>query len=92
MKYFTYKIGDKVIRIRISDDDATISEITCNDAPLEVAEEEMERYVAVIFLALIQYQVEVIHDDESEIITLAPLTNKWKSPRQFIRCASSLKK
>ena len=38
---------------------------------------EMPIYAAVISLALIEHEVEIVHDDEPGVITLDPSTSVW---------------
>ena len=43
-------------------------------------EAEMPAYAAVISLALLAYDVEVVHDDEPGIITVEHHRTGWNSP------------
>ena len=40
----------------------------------------MPAYAAAIALALIEYEVKVVHDDEPGVITLAPQQTDWAHP------------
>ena len=44
-----------------------------------VPEEKMPVYAAVIALALIEHEVEIVHDEESGVITLAQTPTRWNN-------------
>ncbi len=44
----------------------------------------MPAYAAAIALALIEHEVEVVHDDETDIITFLPQESSWNHPSQLM--------
>ena len=54
-----------------------------------ISEEDMAVYAAVISLALIEYDVEIVHDDEPGFITLAPQGGSWGTPSDLMNRVES---
>lgn len=81
MKTFKYQIDGHAFSIRFDEKQGTIADFLVDGEHPEVAEERMRAYAAVIALALIEHDVEVVHDDESGIITLASgVASPWGNP------------
>lgn len=84
MKTFKYTIDGKELCIRLDEKLGTIADIEIDGAYPQVSEAEMPAYAAVIALALIENEVEVVHDDEPGVITLAPQANVWAPPSDLM--------
>ncbi|MBQ8227252.1 MAG: hypothetical protein IJZ92_07465 [Bacteroidaceae bacterium] len=84
MKTFKYTIDGKELSIRLDEKLGTIADIAIDGSHPEVTEAEMPIYAAVIALALIEREVEVVHDDEPGVITLAPQSNVWATPADLM--------
>lgn len=84
MKTFKYTIDGKELSIRLDEKLGTIADIEIDGAYPQVSEAEMPAYAAVIALALIENEVEVVHDDEPGVITLAPQANVWAAPSDLM--------
>ncbi len=80
MKTFKYQIDGKEIAIRLDAHAGTIAEVLVDGAAPAVPEEKMPVYAAVIALALIEHEVEVVHDDETGVITVVPQESPWGNP------------
>ena len=80
MKTFIYQSGGKQLVVRLNEKQGTIADLTIDGRHPELSEREMQAYAAVIALALIEYEVEVVHDDEPGIITVAPSASSWGAP------------
>ncbi len=80
MKNFQYKVGDKVVSIRFDEQRGTVAEYLVDGAVAMPSEEEMPAYAAAIALALIEHEVEVVHDDEPGIITVDRHDTSWNHP------------
>lgn len=80
MKTFRYNIDGRSLAIRLDDKQGTIADILVDDAHPAVSEADMPAYAAVIALALIEHEVEIVHDDEPGVITLAGGRSRWGSP------------
>lgn len=84
MKTFKYNIAGHAVTIRLDEKQGTIADLLVDEKHPSVSEAEMPVIAAVISLALIEYDVEVVHDDESGIITLAPQASGWANPSQLM--------
>lgn len=81
MKTFKYKLNGKELTIRLDEKQGTVADLLIDGFHPQVAPEDMPAYAAVISLALIEYEVEIVHDEEPEVITLNH-THKsgWNNP------------
>ena len=84
MKTFQYQINGHAVRIRLDDREGTIADLLVDGAHPEVSEERMPAYAAAIALALIEHEVEVVHDEETDIITFLPQESSWNHPSQLM--------
>ena len=84
MKNFEYRINGQVIRVKVDDRRGTIADVLVDGAHPTVAEEDMPAYAAVIALALIEHEVEVVHDDEPGVITLSSAGSSWSDPQHLM--------
>ena len=84
MKTFQYQINGHAVSIRLDDREGTIADLLVDGAHPEVIEERMPAYAAAIALALIEHEVEVVHDDETDIITFMPQESSWNHPSQLM--------
>jgi len=81
MKIFKYQIDGHAFSIRLDEKQGTIADLLVDGEHPAVCEERMPAYAAVIALALIEHDVEVVHDDEPDVITLAGGNNSsWSHP------------
>mgnify|MGYP000121514108 CR=1 FL=1 len=77
MRTFKYTINGQSLSVRVDDKQGTIADILVDGVHPAVPEDEMPVYAAVIALALIEHEVEIVHDDEPGVITLAPSKSSW---------------
>lgn len=80
MKVFKYNIDGRELTIRLDEKNGTIADLLVDGSHPAPAEKDMSAYAAVIALALIEYEVEVVHDEEPGVITLAPQSTGWSHP------------
>ena len=80
MKTFHDTIGGKQLTIRLDEKQGTIANLLVDGQHPLPTEEEMPAYAAVISLALLAYDVEVVHDDEPGIITVEHHRTGWNNP------------
>ena len=80
MKTVKYPINGQELVIRLDEKQGTISDVLVDGEHPAVSEAEMPAYAAAIALALIAYEVEVVHDEEPGVITLAPTNTSWAAP------------
>lgn len=84
MKTFQYQINGHAVSIRLDDREGTIADLLVDGEHPQVSEERMPAYAAAIALALIEHEVEVVHDDEADIITFLPQESSWNHPSQLM--------
>lgn len=84
MKTIRYNINGQELSIRLDDKAGTIAGIALDGQAPAVAEADMPAYAAVIALALIQHEVEVVHDDEPGVITLSAGSSAWADPAEMM--------
>ena len=82
MKTFQYQINGHAVSIRLDDREGTIADLLVDGEHPQVSEERMPAYAAAIALALIEHEVEVVHDDETDIITFLPQESSWNHPSE----------
>ena len=83
MKQLKYNIAGKEVLISISNS-GNVASVSADGQPLEPTAGEMAVYAGVIALALAQYEVEEVHDEETSVITLKHSVTPWNDPaRQF---------
>ena len=80
MKTFHYTLGDKQLTIRLDELQGTIADLLIDGQHPLPTEAEMPAYAAAIALALLSYDVEVVHDDEPGIITVEHHRTGWNNP------------
>lgn len=80
MKTFKYFLNGQELCIRIDEKNATIADLLIDGKHPVVSEEQMAAFAAVISLALIEYDVEIVHDDEPGQITLQQFGSEWGNP------------
>ncbi len=84
MKTFQYKLGDQTLTLRLDDQRGTVAELLVDGNPYTVAEEDMPAYAAAIALALIEHEVEIVHDDEPGVITVKHHSTPWNNPAELM--------
>jgi len=92
MKTYKYNIGGQALTIRVDIERAAISDIRLDDAPLSVEPADMPPYVVAIALALLESDVEVVHDDEPDVITLQHAPTPWGNPAESLKRQGSVLK
>ena len=80
MKTFKYNLNGQELVIRLDEKQNTVADLTVDGEHPSVSDADMPAYAAAISLALIAYEVEVVHDDEPGVITLAPAKTSWSVP------------
>uniref|UniRef100_UPI0015AA2D91 hypothetical protein n=1 Tax=Alloprevotella sp. TaxID=1872471 RepID=UPI0015AA2D91 len=84
MKTFQYKLGDQTLTIRLDEKQGTIADFLIDGYHTKPTEEEMPAYAAAIALALIEHEVEIVHDDEPGIITVQHHRTNWNNPADLM--------
>lgn len=84
MKTFRYHINGCQLTIRLDEKQGTIADIDVDGSYPAIPDSDMPAYVAAIALALIEHEVEVVHDEEPGVITLVPRPTNWASPAELM--------
>lgn len=84
MRTFKYTINGQEVAITVSEIHSTVTDIRIDGEQPQVDEAKMPEYMAVIALALIQNDVEVVHDEEEGVITLGQTSSTWNNPAGLI--------
>lgn len=77
MKTYNYTLNGQQLAIRIDETQGAVADILLDGAHPAVPDNEMPAYAAVIALALLEHEVEIVHDEETGVITLAPHASNW---------------
>ena len=85
MKKIHYCVSGKSLLITFDEKSAKVKSITADGAPVEPTAEEMPYIAGVISLALLTYETEVLHDDETGIITLERRETPWNAPARQMK-------
>jgi len=83
MKTIRYKVGEHDFRITLSEKDGNVISVTTDGKPHRPAPDVMHRYAAAVCLALLQYEVEEVHDDEATGITITHNGSAWNDPAEM---------
>lgn len=84
MKKIVYHIGGQEIAIRLSGADVRVTEVTVDGQVPAVSPDDMPAYAAAAALALLEYEVEEVHDTEADILTLGRKKSPWSSPGELM--------
>lgn len=85
MKTFEYNFGGRAVRITFNERRGIVAAVEEEGEAFVPAAERMPIYAGLISLALAQYDIEEVHDEETEVITLDHhKRTSWNNPtRQF---------
>ncbi|MCF0235876.1 MAG: hypothetical protein HUK09_04040 [Bacteroidaceae bacterium] len=92
MKTFEYNFGGKAVRITFNERRGTVAAVEEEGQPFAPAPERMPFYAALISLALAQYEVEEVHDEETNVITFEHQRTAWNNPTRLFNNDSHLKR
>lgn len=84
MKTFQYNLGGQTITFRLDETKGTVADLLVDGNYPQPSEAEMPAYAAAIALALIEHDVEVVHDDEPGIITVQHHRTNWNNPADLM--------
>lgn len=79
MKTFKYHIDGREICVRLDEKQGTVADFLLDGRHPAVPEADMPVFAAVIALALIEHEVEIVHDEESGVITLDQTPTRWNN-------------
>lgn len=90
MKNFKYNVNGHQICIKLDEQNGTIAALHIDDVVPMPTAEEMPKYAAVVSLALLQYEVEEVHDEETGMLTISDGKSLWGTPVQQINTMSNM--
>ncbi len=79
MRVYNYKLNAGTLTVTVDEAAGAISGITVEGNALSLPEGCEEEAVAAMALAVDKAINEVVHDDESDVITLKPATSNWNA-------------
>lgn len=85
MKQFKYTIDGKELLISFSERSGAPAAVTLDGAPVAPTAQEMPVVAGVIALALLTYETEVVHDEETSAITLERRCTPWNAPARQMK-------
>lgn len=80
MRTFKYNVDGRELSFTVSELHGTVTQFTVDGEQPVLSEEKMAEVAAVAALGLLQYELEVVHDDEEGIITLDAHRTAWNNP------------
>ncbi len=83
MKTLRYRVGSHDFRITLREKDGSVVSVTTDGQPHRPPVDAMPRYAAAACLALLQYEVEEVHDDEQTGITITYNGGSWSDPAEM---------
>ena len=92
MKTYKFIIDGHEVSMRVNCEAERISELKVDGAVPKLSKDEMARYAAVISLSLLEHETAVMHDDETDVITLGHQTSRWANPADSMNERGSLLK
>ncbi|MBR1387869.1 MAG: hypothetical protein IJ553_05655 [Alloprevotella sp.] len=85
MKRITYHIDGHEVCITLSGTEARVSEVVVDGQMPTVSPADMPAYVAAASLALLQYEVEEVHDEEADVLTIGRKKSPWSNPTELMQ-------
>ena len=83
MKTLRYRVGSHDFRITLSEKTGNVVSVTTDGHPHQPPADAMPRYATAVCLALLQYEVEEVHDDEETGITITHNGGFWSDPAEM---------
>ena len=92
MKTYKFTIEGRELSLRFDVNKGYLSEMRLDGEIPAIDAKEMPKYAAVISLALLEHDTAVMHDDETDIITLRGQKSRWANPADSMNERGSLLK
>lgn len=80
MKTFKYAFGGTELTLRLDERQGTVADLLVDGKHPVPDSKQMPAYAAAIALALIEHEVEIVHDEEPGIITVSTQPSSWSLP------------
>lgn len=80
MRIYNYKLNEGTLTISVDEKAGAISAICVEGNELSLPEGCEEEAIAAMALAVDTAINEIVHDDETGIITISPKTSRWNAP------------
>ena len=92
MKTYKFTIEGRELSLRFDEHRGHLAETLIDGEVPTVDATELPKYAAVISLALLEHDTAVMHDDETDIITLREQKSRWANPADSMNERGSLLK
>lgn len=92
MKHYKFQLNGQAISLSFDDNSASLQDFLIDGKAPQVSGEQLPAFVAAIVLALFEHDIEVVHDDEPDVITLKPNRAGWASPVELMNEKSNISK
>lgn len=92
MKSYKFNLDGRELCIRFDERNGRVLETSLDGDVPKVLAEEMPCYAAAISLALLEQETAVMHDEETDVITLGHKTSRWANPADTMSERGSLLK
>lgn len=90
MKHYKFQLNGQAISLSFDDNSASLQDFLIDGKAPQVSDEQLPAFVAAIVLALFEHDIEVVHDDEPDVITLKPSQAGWASPAELMNEKSNI--
>ena len=87
MKHYKFQLNGQAISLSFDDNSASLQDFLIDGKAPQVSDEQVPAFVAAIVLALFEHDIEVVHDDEPDVITLQHNRSSWGNPVGLLRPA-----
>ncbi len=85
MRIYEYKLNEGTLSITVDEKAGAISDITVEGGNIAFPEGKEGEAIAAMALAIDTAINEVVHDDESNVITISQKPSRWNSPEFHFR-------
>lgn len=92
MKTYKFNIDGRELSLRYDAGQGRLAQVLLDGESPKPSPEDMPRYAAVISLAILEHETAVMHDDETDIITLRGQKSRWANPADSMNERGSLLK
>lgn len=92
MKHYKFQLNGQAISLSFDDNSTSLQDFLIDGKAPQVSDEQLPAFVAAIVLALFEHDIEVVHDDEPDVITLKPSRAGWVSPAELMNEKSNISK
>ena len=90
MKHYKFQLNGQAISLSFDDNSASLQDFLIDGKAPQVSDEQLPAFVAGRALSPRDRDIEVVHDDEPDVITLKPSRAGWVSPAELMNEKSNI--